>query len=75
MIEVFDKEEGLAYVSRDMGELEAFAAYLEEIFPDAQQDRVRWDKALGFNVLKVDMGDDATKKDFADMLNLYTRMR
>ena len=75
MIEVLENGGGLIYVSKDIKELEDYAAYMEEIFPDAQQERVRWDKALGFNVLKVDMGDDATKKDFRDMLDLYARMR
>lgn len=75
MIEVLENEGGNIYVSKDIKELEDYAAYLEEIFPDAQQERVRWDKALGFNILKVDMGEDATKKDFTDMLDLYARMR
>ena len=75
MIDIVNVGEGLAYVAKDIKELEDYAAYLEEIFPDAQQERVRWDKALGFNVLKVDMGDDATKKDFKDLLDLYARIR
>lgn len=75
MIEVYEKDGDIFYVSKDMNELEAYAEYLEGIFPDAQQERVRWDKALGFNVLKVDIGEDATQKDFQDLLDLYGRMK
>lgn len=75
MIEVFEKEKELLYVSKDIHELEAYAEYLEGIFPDATQERIRWDKSIGFNVLKVDIGDDSTKKDFSDLLNLYASMR
>lgn len=74
MIEIIEKDRTLLYAAKDAPELDAYAEYLEGIFPDAQQERVRWDKALGFNVLKVDMGEDATKKDFQDLLDLYGRM-
>lgn len=75
MIEVIEKEGALFYASKDAPELDAYAEYLEGIFPDAAQERVRWDKAIGFNILKVDIGEDATKKDFGDLLALYARMK
>ncbi len=75
MIEIHEVNGGLCYASNDMGELDDLAAYLEEIFPDALLGKIYRDKALGINLLPVDMGEDANKKDFADMLALYTRMK
>ncbi len=75
MIEVYEKGGDIVYVAKDPNELEAFAEYLEGIFPDAAQERVRWDKGIGFNVLKVDIAEDATKKDLLDLLELYGRMQ
>lgn len=75
MIEIVENGGVIYYASKDAGELDALAEYLEEVFPDGEQERVRWDKSLKFNLLKVDMGDDAVKKDFNDMLDLYRKMR
>jgi hypothetical protein len=71
MIDIYDKEGRLVYVSKDIQELEDYAAYLEEIFPEAVQERVRWEKGIGFNVLRVDIAEDATRKDLSDLLGLY----
>ena len=75
MIEVMKLRERLVYVSKDRNSLDELSEYLENIFPDAPQEAIRRDKEAGVFVLGLDMGDDATKKDFNDMLELYTRMK
>jgi len=75
MIEIVEKGGALHYTSKDVGELDALAGYLDEIFPDAEVKRARWDKEMKRNLMEVDMGDDATEKDFADLLKIYEAAR
>ena len=75
MIEVAERDGKPIYASSDPTELDDLSIYLEEVFPDAQLGRVFRDKSMGTNLLPVDMGEETTKKDFTDLLDLYRRMK
>jgi len=71
MIEIIEKNSAVYYASKEIGELDRLAEYLEEIFPDAEIKKARWDKEIKLNLMEVDIGDDVTKKDFKDLLDIY----
>ena len=68
MIDVIEYKNRYIYASKEINELDEFAEYLEEIFPDAQIKKARWDKEVKLNLLEVDIGDDITKKDLKDLI-------
>ena len=65
-------EEGAFYVSSDKNALLEFSEFLTQLFPDGEQEPVKWDKAAKRNVLKVDVALKPPKSDLEALLQIFT---